>query len=58
MVITLRSQSQPISLVDLHQVKRALRPNPFLQKVGKILKHNFKQTAFYDFLLIASKDPD
>lgn len=58
MVITLRNQSQPISLVDLHQFKKALKPNPFLIKMGKIVRRQFKNTAFYDFFLVASSDPD
>lgn len=59
MQVTLRTDTfQPISLIDLHQVKRALKPNPFLVSLGKFVKSSFKQTAFYDFFLIASKDPN
>lgn len=57
MVITLRSQSLPVSLVDLHSVKKALKPNLWFLKIGKIAKLNFKQTAFYEFFLIASSTP-
>lgn len=55
-MITLRNQSQPISLVDLHNIKRSLKPSPFLINLGKFFKVQFKNTAFYDFFLIASSD--
>ena len=59
MLITLRNQSLPISVVDLYQAKRALKKvNPFFKMTNKIFKHNFKQTAFYSFFQIASADPD
>ena len=58
MLITLKTNTfQPISLIDVHQVKKNLKPSPFLIKLGNIVKSQFKQTAFYDFFLIASKDP-
>lgn len=59
MLITLRNQSLPISVVDLYQAKRTLKKiNPFFKMTNKILKNNFKQTAFYSFFQIASADPD
>jgi len=59
MVITLRQNTfQPVSLIDLHQVKRTYlkQYNPYLLRIGKFLKTQIKQTAFYDFFLIAAKD--
>ncbi len=58
MVITLRNQSQPVSIVDLHQVKRTYlkQYNPYLLSIGKFIKTQFKATAFYSFFLIASAD--
>lgn len=59
MVITLRrSEYQPISLIDLHQLKRIyLKPySSFLRNAGSFIKKQFKQTAFYQFWLIASAD--
>jgi len=59
MQVTLRANTfQPISLIELHQVKRAFKPNPFFTKMGNFVRYSFKNTAFYDFFLIASSDPD
>ena len=59
MLVTLRNQSQPISLVDLHQVKKiyAKEYRPIFSGISKIIRTSFKQTAFYSFFLIATKDP-
>lgn len=57
MIITLRQNTfQPISLIDLHLLKKALKPNSLLLKLGRFVKFQFKHTAFYDFFLIASSD--
>ena len=60
MQVTLRTNNfQPISLIDLHQVKKTYLKeyNPYLMRVGKFIKNQFKETAFYSFFLIASADP-
>lgn len=58
MLITLKSQVQPISVINLYQAKRPLKKyHPFFHTLGKIIRHNFKQTAFYSFIVIASADP-
>lgn len=59
MLITLKSNTyQPVSLIDLHQVKRTyFKPYvSYLGTVGKFLKSQFKATAFYSFWLIARAD--
>ena len=59
MLITLRNQALPISVTDLYQAKKALKKvNPFFKMTNRILKHNFKQTAFFSFFQIAAADPD
>lgn len=53
MLITLKSNTyQPVSIIDLHQVKRTYlkQYSPFLSSVGKFIKSQFKTTAFYNFL--------
>lgn len=59
MLITLRNRTfQPISLIDLYQVKSTLKPyHSFLTTIKKLTKNNFKQTAFYSFWLIAKESP-
>lgn len=50
---------QPVSLIGLHQVKKTYLKtyNPLFSRLGKYFKLQFKQTAFYDFFLIAASDP-
>ncbi len=58
MLITLKSQLQPISVINLFQAKKSFkRSHPFIYTLGKVVKHNFKQTAFYNFFMIAAEDP-